>query len=68
MRVPLGAQSIAVANGRIYVLVRRGEKLTLLALDENLEVVREKWSVRGNTGFILRAEEDRALISVENKL
>ena len=67
-KIPLSVLSIAVANGRIYVLVKENERLILKVLDEKLKVVDEVISVRGDKGFILYVKKDKALISVDENL
>ena len=67
----LNALSSAVVGDYIYALIKenkRGEEITLSVLNKSLEVVKIIWSVKGNRGFILKLEEDKALISLDDKL
>ena len=66
--VPLSALSIAVADGRIYALVKEGERLALKILDKEPKIIDEVVSVEGRRGFILGIGEGIALVSVDDKL
>jgi hypothetical protein len=62
------ALSIMVAGGCIFALVKRGTLLSVVMLDKERKAESEIASLNASKGLILGAEEDRLLLSIDDKL
>jgi hypothetical protein len=62
------ALSIMVAGGCIFALVKRGNLLSVIMLDKELKSENEIASLNASRGLILGVEEDRLLLSIDDKL
>jgi hypothetical protein len=67
-KASLNALSTAVVGDHVYVLMKEGERLLLLILSTDLEVVKTIWSTKGNVGYILKVGSDYVLTSIDDKL
>ncbi len=56
------------SGGKLLVLAKKGESLSLLSLDRNLQIGEELANFRGSRGFILEAAKDDYLLSVDDKI
>jgi len=64
----LKAQSTAIVGDYIYALLKEGERLLLSVLNRDLEAVKTVWCDKGGAGFILKVEDDKALVNLDDKL
>jgi len=60
--------SVMVVGESILALVRRGDLLSLVMFDKELKAEGEITSLNASKGFILNAEEDKLLLSIDDKL
>jgi len=60
--------SVIVAREHLFALVRRGNMLSVVMIDEELRTKREVTTLDASKGFILDISEDKLLLSVDNKL
>ncbi|MEM3437195.1 MAG: hypothetical protein QXP55_01485 [Nitrososphaerales archaeon] len=68
MKLNFNSISAIVAGDKVFTLVKNGDILTLLSVDINLEIVNKLASFKGSNGFILKAQEEKFLINIDDKL
>jgi hypothetical protein len=66
--VSLKSLSVFVENDVIFSLLKENSGITLVAFDNNLEIVNKVATFKGMSGFILEAKNGSFLIGIDDKL